>query len=127
MKGEVVNRKLVAIAVGVSIPILAGGIAMASNNDPVVRPAGSTEGRDIKAPPVRVGDVIGRARLENGLCVFDRPIGVAIDPGSEVEVVWGFDEKCRAVISSVGKPSALDSESKPRNGQTVTPTIQEKG
>lgn len=107
--------------------VAVGGMAGGSSKAPVVTPAGGT-GQGAPTAQVHVGDVVGRARLENGLCVFDEPIGVAVDPGSmaEVEVTWAFDEQCRAVVSSIGQPDSPGEQPAPRDGEVVVPAIRKE-
>lgn len=118
---------------GVSLIMLTAGEASSSGkpedlpNEPVVVPVGP-DGPQTNGVSKKPGDVIGRARLENDLCVFDQPIGVGVEPGYDgpVEVMWKFDEQCRAVITSITKSKKPGNEELTNGGGIVAPVASEQ-
>lgn len=84
-------------AAGIVVPAVS-----ASDDDPTIRARIST-GDDSLGRPVQVGDVIGRARLQDGVCVIEEPIGLQVQfpDGRPGVASWQFNEDCVAVVTDI--------------------------
>lgn len=95
-------RLAVATSLLLVLVAVAGGRAASVAPKAEVYGIDGTTGTEVMG----VGSVIAQGRLKDGLCVFDRPVGVEIHDGGDEgpSVTWQLDSQCRAVITAVDVP-----------------------
>jgi hypothetical protein len=93
-----------AVAMGGAVLLLVALVAMSNATTPA--PAGVRGIDGISgAVDLHVGSVIAQGQPENGMCRFDRPVGVEVNSYADAgSVTWQIDDACRAVITKVVGP-----------------------